>query len=81
MADDSYPKAQNQLGVYYRDGIGVGTDPVLAYAWFSTALNHGFSKATDNLKELEKTLSADQLMKGKLLGEQYTLDYKSKPEE
>ena len=75
-AEQGYAKAQHQLGVYYRDGIGIPVDPVIAYAWFSAAVNHGFDKAEANLKDIEKNIGAEDLIKAKIIADQYTNDYK-----
>jgi len=77
-AEQGYGKAQNQLGIYYRDGIGVAADPVKAYAWFTAAKNNGFEKATSNASDLEKSMNPEDLSKARTLGQQYTDNYKAK---
>jgi len=64
----------------YRDGIGVSADPVEAYAWFNAALNNGFDKARDNLSSLEKIMNSEDLIKAKVLGKQYSEQYKAPAE-
>ena len=39
MAEQGYPGAQNNLGVMYRDGLGVPEDDMQAYIWFSLAVS------------------------------------------
>ncbi len=50
-----------QLGRNLRDGAGVARDPVNAHVLLTQAANLGNADARNELAELEKTLSADQL--------------------
>jgi hypothetical protein len=41
--------AKNNLGVLYRDGVGVGKDLNTALAWFQKSARQGYTKAMINL--------------------------------
>ena len=43
------PKAQNNLGILFRRGLGVTKDPAAAIEWYRKAADQGFAKAQYNL--------------------------------
>jgi TPR repeat protein len=48
-ADQGHARAQNGLGVLYRDGLGVAKDLKQAARWFQAAANNGYAYAMFNL--------------------------------
>lgn len=49
LAEQSHALAQNNLGLLYRDGMGVPKDEKEAVAWFRKAADQGFAPAQNNL--------------------------------
>ena len=49
LAENGNAKAQNNLGILYRRGLGVKMDPVEAVKWYTTSANQNFAKAQFNL--------------------------------
>jgi TPR repeat protein len=54
-------QAQQNLGVLYREGKGVGRDPQLGYFWTKVAALQGDDVAQASLTAAASGLSADQL--------------------
>ncbi|STX47912.1 TPR repeat protein, protein-protein interaction [Legionella hackeliae] len=77
-AEQGYGRAQNKMGVFYRDGIGVSANPVEAYAWFSVAVTNGFTDSSKSRDDLEKTLTPEQLQQAKDLANKYSEQFKMK---
>jgi TPR repeat protein len=75
-AEQGFGKAQNKLGIFYRDGIGVSSNPVESYAWFATAAANDYIDAVKNRDEIEKKLTPEQLQQAKDLAVSYTSRYK-----
>ena len=69
MAPDgraSYPGAQNNLGVMYRDGQGVPQDDMQSYIWFSLAVSRfspgkAHDRAAQRRDALAKSLGPGQI--------------------
>jgi uncharacterized protein len=49
LALKGHPKAQNNLGILYRRGLGVPKDPAKAIEWYRKAAEQDFAKAQYNL--------------------------------
>ncbi len=49
LAQNGHPNAQNNLGVMYREGEGVGQDYNEALKWFRLSANQGDAEAQTNL--------------------------------
>ena len=49
LAKKGNAKAQNNLGILYRRGLGVKKDPIEAVKWYQKAADQGFAKAQFNL--------------------------------
>lgn len=48
-AERGHPRAQNGLGVLFRDGLGVEKDPASAITWFRISAEKGYAYAMFNL--------------------------------
>lgn len=48
-AERGHPRAQNGLGVLYRDGLGVEKDAATAVTWFRISAQNGYAYAMFNL--------------------------------
>ncbi len=59
--------AQNSLGMLHRDGDGVETDPIKAYAWFSLAAAQDHAAARTNLSRLRDELSSKEILGGQTM--------------
>ena len=60
-AEQGHAKAQYSLGGCYSAGVGVVKDRRQAYGWFLLASAAGCTEATNNLPEVESTLSLSEL--------------------
>ena len=49
LAENGNAKAQNNLGILYRKGLGVERDSAEAFKWYKMAANQNFAKAQFNL--------------------------------
>ena len=49
LAQSGHPNAQNNLGVMYRDGVGVGQKHNEALKWFKLSAGQGDAEAQNNL--------------------------------
>src|SRR5712671_1440370 len=61
LAEQGNPKAQNVLGVMFRKGEGVPKNPVRAHMWFSFAAKRGDAKAKAELREVSRTMTAQEI--------------------
>ena len=48
-AQEGHVRAQNGLGVLYRDGLGVDQNPEKAISWFYMSADNGYAFGMDNL--------------------------------
>ena len=53
-AEQGLAQAQNDLGLFYRHGIGVKQDLDLASYWFNKSMAQGNTEARKNLENLPK---------------------------
>ena len=65
-----FHEAQFNLGVVYAKGEGVTQDIGKAYAWFDAAREYGNPRASDVLKQIEDSLTGEQLVQAKELSKQ-----------
>ncbi len=61
------PKAMNELGLLYRDGLGVVADPIEAVAWFRVASEYNLTAAMTNRDALEAELQSHDRAAGRAL--------------
>lgn len=54
-------KAQHLVGLMYHKGEGVARNSVRAFAWFSLAAAHGDRDAKAKLRDVSKTMTAEEL--------------------
>jgi len=61
LAEQGNAKAQNLLGVMFRKGEGVAKNPVRARMWFSFAAKRGEGGARAELREVSRTMTAQEI--------------------
>jgi TPR repeat protein len=61
LAEQGNAKAQNVLGVMFRKGEGVPKNPVRAHMWFSFAAKRGDTSAKAELREVSRTMTAQEI--------------------
>jgi TPR repeat protein len=61
LAEQGNAKAQNVLGVMFRKGEGVPKNPVRAHMWFSFAAKRGEADAGAELREMSRTMTAQEI--------------------
>jgi TPR repeat protein len=61
LAEQGNAKAQKVLGVMFRKGEGVPKNPVRARMWFSFAAARGDAKAKAELREVSRTMTAQEI--------------------
>jgi hypothetical protein len=61
LAEQGNAKAQNVLGVMFRKGEGVPKNPVRAHMWFSFAAKRGDADARAGLREVSRTMTAQEI--------------------
>ena len=61
LAEQGNAKAQNVLGVMFRKGEGVAKNPVRARMWFSFAAKRGEAGARAELREVSRTMTAQEI--------------------
>jgi TPR repeat protein len=61
LAEQGNAKALNVLGVMFRKGEGVPKNPVHAHMWFSLAAARGDAKAKAELREVSRTMTAQEI--------------------
>jgi TPR repeat protein len=61
LAEQGNAKAQNVLGVMFRKGEGVPKNSVRAHMWFSFAAKRGEAGASAELREVSRTMSAQEI--------------------
>ncbi|MCH9853487.1 MAG: SEL1-like repeat protein [Alphaproteobacteria bacterium] len=63
-ASNGHMMAQYNLGQFYRHGIGVTHDNLLAWVWFKIALHHGNQRAQQDVDAMQARLSSQQIQQG-----------------
>jgi TPR repeat protein len=61
LAEKGNAKAQNVLGVMFRKGEGVPKNPARARMWFSFAAKRGEAGAKAELREVSRTMTAQEI--------------------
>jgi TPR repeat protein len=61
LAEQGNAKAQNVLGVMFRKGQGVPKNPARAHMWFSFAAKRGEAGAKAELREVSRTMTAQEI--------------------
>jgi TPR repeat protein len=61
LAEQGNAKAQNVLGVMFRKGEGVPKNPARAHMWLSVAAKRGDAKANTELREVSRTMTAQEI--------------------
>ena len=61
LAEQGNAKAQSVLGVMFRKGEGVPKNPVRAHMWFSFAAKRGEASARAELREVSRTMTAQEI--------------------
>jgi TPR repeat protein len=61
LAGQGNAKAQNALGAMFRKGEGVAKNSVRAHMWFSFAAARGDAKAKAELREMSRTMTAQEI--------------------
>jgi TPR repeat protein len=61
LAEQGNAKAQNVLGVMFRKGEGVPKNPARAHMWFSFAAKRGDANARAELREVSRTMTAQEI--------------------
>ena len=61
LAEQGNAKAQNVLGVMFRKGEGVAKNPARAHMWFSFAAKRGDAGAKAELREVSRTMTAQEI--------------------
>jgi TPR repeat protein len=61
LAEQGNPKAQSVLGVMFRKGEGVPRNSARAHMWFSFAAARGDAKAKAELRDVSRTMTAQEI--------------------
>jgi TPR repeat protein len=67
LAEQGNGKAQNVLGVMFRKGEGVPKNPARAHMWFSFAAKRGEASAKAELREVSRTMTAQEISQAEAL--------------
>ena len=74
-AEQSYPMAQNNLGIMYAIGEGLPQDKVQAYTWTSIAAAQGNANAQRHKELLVKDMTRPQIDEAQKLSREYRSRY------
>ena len=80
LAKQGHRKAQKTLGWMYANGRGVAQDVVMAFVWFTVAVENGDRTAWRNLASIENRLNEAQLKEARKLAKSCIKNLKSCPE-
>jgi TPR repeat protein len=69
LAEQGNAKAQNVLGVMFRKGEGVPKNPARAHMWFSVAAKRGEAGARAELREMSRTMTAQEVSQAEAMAE------------
>src|ERR1700709_2327462 len=61
LAEQGNAKAQNVLGIMFRKEEGVPKNPARAHMWFSFAAKRGEARAGAELREVSRTMAAQEI--------------------
>ena len=80
LAKEGHRKAQKTVGWMYANGRGVAQDDVMAFVWFTVAVENGSRTARINLAGIENRLNEAQLKEARTLAKGCIKNLKSCPE-
>lgn len=66
-AESGHMRAQFMLGGMYELGLGMRTDPVQAYRWYSISFEQGYQMSGNAAKKVEASMTPSQLGRAKTL--------------
>jgi TPR repeat protein len=69
LAEQGNAKAQNVLGVMFRKGEGVPKNPARAHMWFSFAAKRGEVGARAELREVSRTMTAQEISQAEAMAQ------------
>ena len=69
LAAQGNAKAQNALGAMFRKGEGVPKNSVRAHMWFSAAAARGDAKAKAELREMSRTMTAQEISQAEAMAQ------------
>jgi TPR repeat protein len=69
LAEQGNTKAQNVLGVMFRKGEGVPKNPARAHMWLSFAAKRGDAKAKTELREVSRTMTAQEISQAEAMAQ------------
>ncbi len=69
-AESGHKKAQFMLGGMFQHGLGMRTDPVQAYRWYTISFEQGYQMSGTAAKKLEATMIPAQIKRAKELIEE-----------
>jgi len=69
-AESGHMRAQYMLGGMYQHGLGMRTDPVQAYRWYTLSFEQGYQMSGSAAKKLEATMMPAQIERSKQLIEE-----------
>ena len=61
-AEQGLPVAQYNLAHMYKIGAGIVENPIIAYMWFSVAIDNGYQDAKKSRNKLAKKITAEQII-------------------
>ncbi|MBS1186518.1 MAG: Sel1 domain protein repeat-containing protein [Burkholderiaceae bacterium] len=70
-ANQGHPEAQNNVGEMYASGVTVKKNLVEADKWLTLSSNQGFGPATRRMKDLEETMTPQQVAQAKELAKDW----------
>jgi TPR repeat protein len=76
LAEQGNAKAQNVLGVMFRRGEGVPKNPARAHMWFSFAAARGDAKAKAELREVSRTMTAQEISQAEAMARSCASNYR-----
>ena len=79
LAKQGHRKAQKTVGWMYANGRGVAQDDVMAFVWFTVAVENGSRTARINLSGVENRLNEAQLKEARTLAKRCLKNLKSCP--
>jgi hypothetical protein len=69
--------AQERLGTFYREGIGVEVDLIVAHMWFNISASNGNKFAENDRSEIEQNMTAEEILSAQTLARECVAkDYK-----
>jgi len=76
-AEGGHKKAQYMMGEMYKQGLGVRTDLVQSYRWFTLSAELGYQMSGTAVKKLEAVMTPSQLTQARRLIEESKAAHKA----